>query len=243
MICPSCGIQQPLGAECIYCHTPVGQKGGEDDVSLEPAPSAIDLMKAESPSTILPVEEASADPIRKDLEEQSRLIQEQEKQIQLQLSKMEEEKQKLLEIKLSHEKQLQEMKAMEEQKKAEKKASEIVQAVDKFKNILISSLPSVENRPILEYKGLIGAQVLIKTDLLENVISGLKDASGLRNSPYYENLKKGFQIGLSDLKIEASKLEANAVLGVTVKEQYLKDQVLILSFTGMATVCQIENET
>jgi uncharacterized protein YbjQ (UPF0145 family) len=240
MICPSCGIQQPLGIECIYCHTPVGQKGGEDDISLEPAPAAMDLMKMENATAVLPVEVAGADLAKQELEEQAKQIQEQEKQIQLQLAKMEEEKQKLLEIKLQHEKHLQELKAQEEQKKAEKKASEIVQAVDKFKNILISSLPTIENRPILEYKGLVGAQVLIKTDLLENVISGLKDASGLRNSPYYENLKKGFQIGLSDLKIEASKLEANAVLGVSVKEQYLKDQVLVLSFTGMATVCQVE---
>jgi uncharacterized protein YbjQ (UPF0145 family) len=155
---------------------------------------------------------------------------------------MEEEKQRLQEIKLNHEKQLQEMKALEEQKRAEQKASEIAQAADKFKNILITSLPSIEGRPIAEYKGLVGAQVLIKTDGLEKQIAALKDAAGLRNTPYYENLKKGFQIGLSDLKIEASKLQANAVLNVDVKEKYLTDQVLVLSFTGTAVVCQNENE-
>ncbi|MFI5305025.1 MAG: heavy metal-binding domain-containing protein [Nitrospiria bacterium] len=241
MICQSCGVQQPEGKECLSCHTPFDQKGSENP-ALEPSPSAMDIFKEESsPSISLPSETENSDAVKQDLEEQERLIKEQEKQIQAQLAKMEEEKQRLLEIKQVHEKQIQEMKAIEEQKKAERKASEIVQAADKFKNIVITSLALIEKRPILEYKGLVGAQVLIKTDMLEVAISGLKDAAGLRNTPYYDNLKKGFQIGLSDLKIEASKLQANVVLGVVVREHYLKEQVLILSFTGMAVVCQNEN--
>lgn len=245
MICPSCGVQQSEGTECLFCHAPFKQEGGAGDISLEPAPSPLDIFQGggdpSASSAELPQEE-KADPVKQNLEEQAKVIQEQEKQIQAQLAKMEEEKQKLLEAKQLHEKQIQEMKASEEQKKADKKASEISQAADRFKNILITSLPSVENRSILEYKGLIGAHVLIKTDVLEGAIAGLKDAAGLRNTPYYDNLKKGFQIGFSDLKIEASKLQANAVLGVLVKEQYLKDQAMILSFTGMAVICQPESD-
>jgi uncharacterized protein YbjQ (UPF0145 family) len=211
---------------------------------LEPALSPLDIFQGggdpSSSSAVSPQEE-QADPVKQNLEEQAKLIQEQEKQIQSQLAKMEEEKQRLLEAKQIHEKQIQEMKALDEQKKVEKKASEISQAADRFKNILITSLPSVENRPVLEYKGLIGAQVLVKTDVLELPIAGLKDAAGLRNTPYYDNLKKGFQIALSDLKIEASKLQANTVLGVVVKEQYLRDQAMVLSFTGMAVVCKAES--
>lgn len=244
MICKSCGVQQSDGSECLFCHAPFNQEGGAGDISLEPAPSPVDIFKGKGDPAIppsAPPQEENADQARQNLEEQAKLIQEQERQIQAQLAKMEEEKQRLLEAKQMHEKQIQEIKALEEQKKVEKKATEISQAADRFKNILISSLHSVENRPIIEYKGLIGAQVLIKTEVLEAAIAGLKDAAGLRNTPYYDNLKKGFQIALSDLKIEASKLQANAVLGVSVKEEYLKDQVMILSFTGTAVVCQVEN--
>ena len=236
MICQACGNHQNEGTECLKCHTSFGP-GNQEQIHQLSTPSAIEMFEKEtsSPPPVSPAENPEY-PAKKTLAEQAKSIQEHEKQIQLQTAKMEEEKKRLLELKLSHEKQMQEIKEKEEQKKAQIKETEIVSAVDKFKNILVTSLAAIENKPVLEYKGLVGAQVLIKADALDSAISSLKDASGLRNTPYYDNLKKGFQIGLTDLKIEASKLQANAVVGVVIQEQFIKDQALILSFTGTAVL-------
>ncbi|MBI1820617.1 MAG: heavy metal-binding domain-containing protein [Nitrospirae bacterium] len=233
MICQACGNDQKEGAECLKCHTTF-VPGSQDQIHQLSTPSALELFERGSSSPLVAPEGSPEDPAKKIPEDDAKNIQEHEKQIQLQLVKMEEEKQRLLELKLNLGKQIQEAKVKEEQKKAQKKETEIDSAVDKIKTILVTSLSAIENKPVLEHKGLVGSQVLIKTDALETAISSLKDAAGLRNTPYYDNLKKGFQIGLTDLKIEASKLQANAVVGVVVHEQYLKDQVLIVSFTGTA---------
>ena len=240
MICQVCGNDQNEGSKCLKCHTLFRLETKEMANELSTS-SALEMFeqKMNSSPGVSP-QEGPPEPNKKSLDLQAKQIEEQEKQIQLQLEKMDEEKQRLLELKLNHEKQVQEIKEKEEQKKVQKKETEIVNAVDKFKTILLTSLPTIEKRSVLEYKGLVGAQVLIKTDTLEPVIATLKDAAGLRNTPYYDNLKKGFQIGLTDLKIEASKLQANAVVGVVVHEHYLKDQVLILSFTGTAVLYQTE---
>ncbi|MHB8482620.1 MAG: heavy metal-binding domain-containing protein [Nitrospiria bacterium] len=235
MICQACGHHQSEGTECLKCHT-VFTSGNEEQIHQLSTPSAIEMFEKETSSPPVLPEESHEALAKKTLDEQAKNIQEREKQIQLQLAKMEEEKKRLLELKLNHEKQMQEIKEKEERKKAQMKETEIVSAVDKFKNILVTSLSAIENKPVLEYKGLVGAQVLIKADTLDSAISSLKDASGLRNTPYYDNLRKGFQIGLTDLKIEASKLQANAVVGVVIQQQFIKDQALILSFTGTAVL-------
>ena len=235
MICQVCGNDQAEGAECLKCHTPF-VPGSQDQIHQLSSLSALELFERETSSPLAAPEGSPEDPAKITPEDDAKNILEQKNQIQLQLSKMEEEKQRLLGLKLILGKQIQEARAKEEQKVAKKKETEIDSAVDKFKTILVTSLSAIENKPILEHKGLVGSQVLIKADALEAIISGLKDAAGLRNTPYYDNLKKGFQIGLTDLKIEASKLQANAVVGVVVHEQYLNDRVFIVSFTGSAVL-------
>jgi uncharacterized protein YbjQ (UPF0145 family) len=237
MICPVCGSQEGgEGPECLVCHTRFTQEAIATDLEIPPT-SAIEMFENAISN---PGQKAVVQDAPPEIDEDSKKIQEEDQQLQDQLAKMEEEKQRLLELKRQRAKQLQEIKAKEEKKKVQKKETEIDNVVDKFKNILVTSLPTADNRPILEFKGLIVAQVLIKTDVLETAITGLKDAAGLRQTPYYDNLKKGFNIGLTDLKIEASKLGANAVIGVNVHEQFLKENVMILSFSGTAVIYQAD---
>lgn len=233
MICPVCGNAQDTGDECFSCKTPlntsVGSKSGTssaidlmDKLDAANKASALDAAAPQAqsaPPSPAPASTATADPAKSLVEE--------EKLLSATLQKMEEEKQRLLEMKSQREKQIQEI-----------KSQEIQQEADRFKNIVVTPLQMVSNKPILEHKGMICSQVIIKKEGFQGVISGLKDAAGIRNTTYFENLKKGYSIGFSDLKIEAFKLKANAVVGVTVTQHFLPGDTgaIILSFTGDAVV-------
>lgn len=82
--------------------------------------------------------------------------------------------------------------------------------------MLLSSTNTLENKKIIEYKGLVTGESLIGSNVYKDLFSGVRDVVGGRTSKYEEEIQKARELALSSMKEKAKQLNANAIIGLKI---------------------------
>lgn len=106
--------------------------------------------------------------------------------------------------------------------------------VEEFQKVLVTTSPTVEGRKVLRYGDPVCCQSVIKLDGLDKFLADIKDVSSLRNSPFGELFKKAEVLLMSDLKIEAAKKGANAVIGTSIHYEFGWENAVMVHARGTA---------
>lgn len=83
--------------------------------------------------------------------------------------------------------------------------------------MIISTTHQVEGRQIIEYKDIVFGEVVAGTNFIRDWFAGITDIIGGRSGSYERKLTSARREALEELKENARKLGANAVVGVTVE--------------------------
>jgi uncharacterized protein YbjQ (UPF0145 family) len=112
--------------------------------------------------------------------------------------------------------------------------------VDKLKRVTVTTTPEVQGRPVKEYKGVVSTGSVVKLEGWASYLEGVKDIGSLRHAPFDAQIRKAREVLITDLKIEAAKLGANGVVGMTVQlhpvQQGAADRLLWLVAIGTAVL-------
>jgi uncharacterized protein YbjQ (UPF0145 family) len=111
--------------------------------------------------------------------------------------------------------------------------------IEQFQKVLVTTSSTVEGRKVVRYGDVVGCQAVVKLDGLEKFLEGIKDISSLRNSSYGELFKKAEILLMTDLKIEAAKREADAVIGIAIDYEFGWEKVMMVCASG--TVVYLED--
>ena len=103
-------------------------------------------------------------------------------------------------------------------------------------DIIITTTPGIEGKPVREYRGIITGQVAAGVNVFKDIFSGLRNIVGGRSSALQETMKKMREEALADLEEEASRRGANAVVGVTLDFDEYSEGMLLLTISGTAVV-------
>lgn len=114
---------------------------------------------------------------------------------------------------------------------------------DRIVKILVTTGATVQGKTIAAYKGPVTATAIVKTDVWDPFLAAVREVAGLRNAPIHESLKKAQSVAFSDLKIEAAKLEADAVIGTAMRLEGLNSKVLLVYVSGTAVSFRSEGES
>ncbi len=106
--------------------------------------------------------------------------------------------------------------------------------IEQFQKVLVTTSSTMEGRKVIRYGDLVCCQAVVKLDGLDKFLADIKDVSSLRNSPYGELFKKAEIILMSDLKIEAAKKGANAVIGTSVHYEFGWEKAVMVHASGTA---------
>ena len=82
--------------------------------------------------------------------------------------------------------------------------------------MILTSANTLDNRIILDYKGLVTGEALIGANIYKDLFSGVRDVVGGRTSTYEEEIKKARDIALESMLEKAEQLNANAVIGLKI---------------------------
>ena len=104
--------------------------------------------------------------------------------------------------------------------------------------MIVTTTPSVEGKPIREYKGIVTGEAIVGANLFKDLFAGIRDIVGGRSATYERELGKARQIALDEMAQAASQLGATAVVGVDLDYEVLgaNNGMLMVSASGTAVV-------
>ena len=82
--------------------------------------------------------------------------------------------------------------------------------------MILTSANILENKTILEYKGIVTGESLIGSNIYKDLFSGVRDVVGGRTSNYEKEIKKARDIAFESMKEKAEQLNANAIIGLKI---------------------------
>lgn len=104
--------------------------------------------------------------------------------------------------------------------------------------MIITTTPNIEGHTIQEYKGIVFGEVIVGVDILKDIGAGLRDFFGGRSQGYEQELLKARTEAIQELQDRASRMGANAVVGVDVDYEVLgsSNGMIMVSVSGTAVI-------
>ena len=104
--------------------------------------------------------------------------------------------------------------------------------------MIVSTTPTLEGRPIREYKGIVTGEAILGANLFKDLFAGIRDIVGGRSATYERELSNARQVALDEMAERARAMGANAVVGVDLDYEVLgtNNGMLMVSASGTAVV-------
>lgn len=104
--------------------------------------------------------------------------------------------------------------------------------------IIITTTSNVEGVDIKEYKGIVGSQVMAGINMFKDAFAGLRNVIGGRSKKLQISMNQMRIQAIQELREEAYKIGANAVIGVKLDFDEYAEHMLMLSANGTAVVIE-----
>jgi uncharacterized protein YbjQ (UPF0145 family) len=102
--------------------------------------------------------------------------------------------------------------------------------------MIVTTTPSVEGRPIAEYKGIVAGEAIMGANIVRDLFAGITDIVGGRSGAYESKLLDARETALREMEDRAAKLGADAVVGVDLDYEVVGKSMLMVSASGTAVV-------
>ncbi len=104
--------------------------------------------------------------------------------------------------------------------------------------MLLSTTPSIEGKTIKEYRGIVFGEVVNGIHFLHDFTASISNVVGGRISEYEEELVNSRAEAIKEMMNRASKVGANAIVGVKVDYETISNSILMVIASGTAVVIE-----
>ena len=98
--------------------------------------------------------------------------------------------------------------------------------------MIVSTTPTIEGKPIRDYLGVVSGEAIMGANVFRDVFASISDIIGGRSGAYESQLKKAREISLKEMEGEALTLGANAVVGVDLDYEVVREGMLMVTASG-----------
>lgn len=100
--------------------------------------------------------------------------------------------------------------------------------------MIITTTPSIEGKQIQEYLGLVTGEAILGAHIGRDIMASITDFVGGRSTEYEEEIRKARDIATEEMASEAKSKGGNAVVGVDLDYEVIRQGMLMVSVTGTA---------
>ena len=100
--------------------------------------------------------------------------------------------------------------------------------------MIITTTPSIEGKPVREYLGIVAGEAVLGANIIKDLFATVTDIVGGRSGAYENELIKARQIAIKEMEEEAARLGANAVVGVDLDYEVIRQGMLLVTASGTA---------
>ena len=100
--------------------------------------------------------------------------------------------------------------------------------------MLVTTTNIIEGKVIEEYHGIVSGKAIMGANVVRDLFASVTDIVGGNSVSFENKLSQGRQIALEDMKVLASKIGANAVIGVDLDFETIREGMMMCVATGTA---------
>src|SRR5690606_9530556 len=92
----------------------------------------------------------------------------------------------------------------------------------------------LQGKVIEKYLGIVSGEIILGANVVRDFMASVTDLIGGRSSAYENKLSEGRETALREMEDEARRLGANAIVGVDLDFETLRDGMMMVIATGTA---------
>jgi uncharacterized protein YbjQ (UPF0145 family) len=100
--------------------------------------------------------------------------------------------------------------------------------------MLVTTTPNVEGYRITQYFGMVNGETIMGANILRDFMASITDVIGGRSGAYENKLKEARDIAISEMVAQAERMNANAIVGVDVDYEVVREGMLMVAVSGTA---------
>lgn len=104
--------------------------------------------------------------------------------------------------------------------------------------MIVTTTPTVEGRPIKSYLGIVSGEAIMGANVIRDIFASITDVVGGRSGAYEAKLMEAREIALEEMVERARRLGANAVVGVDLDYEVVREGMLMVTASGTAVVVE-----
>lgn len=104
--------------------------------------------------------------------------------------------------------------------------------------MVLTTTPTIEGHPILEYKKIVTGETIIGANVVKDFFAGIRDIVGGRSKSYERVLRESKETALREMMENAEALGANAIVGIDIDYETVgqSGSMLMVAVSGTAVV-------
>ena len=106
--------------------------------------------------------------------------------------------------------------------------------------MLVTTTSTIEGQRITKYVGLVNGEAIIGANIVKDFLTNIRDVVGGRSGAYEQGLREAKSIAIKEMIDQATRLGANAVIGIDLDYQTIggNGAMLMVSANGTAVIVE-----
>ncbi|GGD67606.1 heavy metal-binding domain-containing protein [Paenibacillus nasutitermitis] len=100
--------------------------------------------------------------------------------------------------------------------------------------MILTTTPTIEGKPIKEYMGVVTGEAIMGANIMRDLLASITDIVGGRSGAYETKLKEARDLAFNEMSAQASKSGANAIVGIDIDYEVVRDGMLMVAVSGTA---------
>ncbi|MGG3939417.1 YbjQ family protein [Anoxybacillus kestanbolensis] len=100
--------------------------------------------------------------------------------------------------------------------------------------MIVTTTSNIEGKQIEQYLGLVSGEVILGANVVRDFLASITDIIGGRSGAYESKLAEGRDMAVEEMVKKARNMGANAVVGVDLDFETLRDGMMMCIATGTA---------
>ncbi|PGT00903.1 hypothetical protein COC98_01970 [Bacillus anthracis] len=100
--------------------------------------------------------------------------------------------------------------------------------------MIVTTTSGIQGKEIIEYIDIVNGEAIMGANIVRDVLASVRDVVGGRAGAYENKLKEARDIALDEMKELAKQKGANAIVGIDVDYEVVRDGMLMVAVSGTA---------
>jgi uncharacterized protein YbjQ (UPF0145 family) len=100
--------------------------------------------------------------------------------------------------------------------------------------LIVTTTPTIEGKSINDYIGVVTGEAIMGANVFRDFFASITDIVGGRSAAYEKELGKARKVAMDEMVEQAKDLGGNAVVGVDLDYEVIRDGMLMVSVSGTA---------